>query len=203
CLRRPSAHGDLQCFGLPCQGQAHHQLEPVVPDPGVQGAAIALRDFPHPGDAEAVGGLVRLGSCKIRLHRAAQGVLHPQHEESLVRLAADGDSPFPGAPAALDGVVQSVAQQGAQIHIRHRQVPGQEDGEVCGDSLPLHGLRLGGEDGIGRLVFTEPSGSPQGRGTGYLVQIADGPLFISLLQKTPDRRQVIPQIVAETAHLGL
>lgn len=37
----------------------------------------------------------------------------------------------------------------------------------------------------------------------YLVQIADGPLFISLLQKTPDRRQVIPQIVAETAHLGL
>lgn len=44
---------------------------------------------------------------------------------------------------------------------------------------------------------------PAGPGTGYLVQIADGPLFISLLQKTPDRRQVIPQIVAETAHLGL
>ena len=33
---RLAAHGDLQCFGLPCQGQAHHQLEPVVPDPGVQ-----------------------------------------------------------------------------------------------------------------------------------------------------------------------
>ncbi len=69
CLRRPSAHGDLQCF------------PPRV---------FSTRSMKSP--------LSALQRMVIRR------------------------SPAP--PAALDGVVQSVAQQGAQIHIRHRQVPG-------------------------------------------------------------------------------
>ena len=164
---------------------------------------IPLRDLPHTGDAEAVGGFIPLGGGEIRVHQPAQGVLHPQHEEALVRLAADGDPPVRRPLAPLDGVVQGVAQQGAQVHLRHRQLRRQGDGEVRRGPLPLQDLRLGGEDHIGGLVLADAPAPPEGRGVGQLIQIAGSPLVVSALHQATDHRQVVPQVVAEAAHLGL
>ena len=150
-----------------------------------------------------MGQLVRLGGGQIRPDLGPRRIQDPQHQKALVRAAADRDCPSACPAGALHGVIQGVSQQGAQIHILHRQLRRQGDGKIRLEPLPLHRLRLGAEHGVGRLVLTEAFGSPEDRGTGHLVQIADGILGLSGFQQPSDHGEMIAQIVSQRPHLLL
>ena len=175
---RPAAHGDLQCFGLPCQGQAHHQLEPVVPDPGVQGAAVALCDLPHTGEAESRG-----RSCPPWWWQGPAATAPPRafstrSMKSPLSGPGTGRIRFvrpPGAAASM-ALSRALPSRAVQVQVGHRQLLRGRKPRRSPRRRPAcsHGLRLGGEDGIGRVVFTDAVGFPAGPGNRRaLVQIAE------------------------------
>lgn len=101
-------------------------------------------------------GAVGLGAAKLRCFFAGEGVGDLQHQHALLHPAAEGDPLVRGLDGGLHGIVQGVAQQGAEIHIADAELLRQGDLNVSNQAQPLHLLQLNGEHGVGGLPAADP-----------------------------------------------
>ena len=148
-----------------------------------------------------MGGLILLGGGQVRRFVPGQGVFHLEHEQPLLHPAAEVDHRVFAFLRGLHGVVQGIAQQGAQVGVGEQQPGGKGHLEDPPQPPPLHLLGLGGEDHVGCLVVAKAPLGGQGRGADQLVQIGLRPPALPLGQKALEGGDVVAQVVAKGAQL--
>ena len=103
----------------------------------------------------------------------------------------------------LDGVIQGISQQGAQLRRRDIHLLRQADLKFPRQPRLLQGGGLGGKDHIHGLITAEAPVSGEGWGTAQLPQIPLRLLPAAPLQQTQQGGQVVAHVMAQGAHLGL
>lgn len=136
-------------------------MKPSVVDACFQTAAVARSDAAHAGQPVTVGVRIGFGRAQVGMHRAGNGIVDGEHEHAFVEAAAQPHRGVGTAAGALAGIVEGVAQEGAEVGVGHRERCWQHSLEITGDACSLDGVGFGGEDHVGGVVVAEAARTAQ------------------------------------------
>lgn len=146
-------------------------MEAVAVDARFQRSAVALADAPHARQPVAVGALVRFRGGKIGVDLSVNRIVDGEHEKPLVGAAAQPHNGAGDACRRFAGVVEGIAEKGAEIRIGDGEARRQLDAEIAGDGGLLQRFCFGSENDIGELVVTEAARSAERTAFAEIVEV--------------------------------